>query len=375
MSDNYYKVLGVDKNADEKTIKKAYKKLAIKWHPDKNLTNKSHAEAEFKKITEAYSVLSDSKKRKIYDKFGKRGLENNGRQQAPNPFDIFSSMFGNTSFNMNFNMHHQVKKRGTNINYHLSYSLEDLFTNKMMEIEYTRNVVCKKCDGLGVEDKKWISICPNCNGSGMCVRVVQFGPGMIQRSSSPCGVCNRTGKIKDSKYLCKECGGSCFIKKVEKFAIKVPKNVKHGIKLSVKGMGNTVVDGQNGDLVIQFMENKHDKFIRVNNNLVLNKNISLTEALTGCKYNFKHLDNRVISVIETEIIEPNSVHEISGEGIDKGSIFIIYRVIFPKKLNNEVKEIIKKIIPIKQNDFEKKYLVGTRKLSLKDLSSEIRNLI
>ena len=140
-------------------------------------------------------------------------------------------------------------------------------------------------------------------------------------------------------------------------------------------MGNTVVDGQNGDLVIQFMENKHDRFTRINNHLVLNKNISLTEALTGCKYNFKHLDNRVISVIETEIIEPNSVHEISGEGIDKGSIFIIYRVIFPKKLNNEVKEIIKKVLPIKENDFEKKYLVGTRKLSLKDLSSEIRNLI
>ena len=380
MSDDYYKILGVNKTSSEAEIKKAYKKLAIKWHPDKNLSNKERAEQEFKKITEAYAVLSDKEKKQQYDRFGKAGLNNSGPRQN-DPFNMFNSMFGGRSpfgnFNVNFSTNNsRVRRKGKSVFCHHSYTLEDLYKKKKISLSFSREKLCVKCKGLGVTDSKYVDKCSNCNGSGMVSRTVQLGPGIISQTRSPCGVCQQTGEILNSKYLCSHCNGKKVVKKKESITVDCPNKLKHGDKATIKGLGNEVKDGISGDLTIQFMENKHKIFQRVGDNLVIIKTITLLESLTGYRFNFKHLDGRVIGVIENNIIEPNQVNVIKGEGINGASIYIIYKVVYPKKLPKEAKAILKKILPTSENvDFKKEYIIGTRKASKGECPSGVLNLI
>ena len=241
-NEEYYNILGVDKNAEKSKIKKAYHKLAVKHHPDKG-----GDPDKFKKIAEAFEVLSDENKRKTYDSGGKDALGGHG---GGNPMDMFSQMFsGNMSSNS------RVKK-GKNTEYTMNITLEDVYNGRNKNISLSRTVI----------DKKSIFSCLACNGQGMKIREIRMGP-MIQQIQSHCTECNGLGnKYKSNKVK-------------ENLKIYIPKGVSQGKNIVVDGKGEDILNGESGDLVviINILENK---FKRQGNDLFIDKKISLLAALS-----------------------------------------------------------------------------------------------
>ena len=195
-----YKTLGVSKDADEATIKKSYRKLALKYHPDRNKVDKEEAEKKFKEISKAYEVLSDSNKRKTYDTFGLDAV-NNGGVGGENPFDLFGNIFSQSNgfenmFNMGSNSRSSRKKTRASANTvkSIDITLEDVYCKRKFNINFDKTIKCRKCNGTGAKDPSCIKICKNCDGSGITISIKTFGPGMISQTQTTCNVCNGIGK-------------------------------------------------------------------------------------------------------------------------------------------------------------------------------------
>lgn len=306
-----YEYLGIDKTATASEIKKAYRKLALKKHPDKGGDPE-----EFKKIQGAYEVLKDEDKRKKYDQYGLEGLENDMGDSGD---DIFSSLFGGRA-----RRRQTGPRKGSSVKHPLKVSLEDLYKGKTAKLAISRKKI------IGQPEK-----CGECDGRGVVVRLRQLGPGMVQQMQSQCSTCGASGyKVKTHK---------------ERTVLEV--HIEPGAcnddKIKFPEMSDEEPNAEPGDVIFVLQEKKHETFQRKNSDLLIQKNLTLNEALCGYEFVIDHLDGRQLLVKSKpgEVIRPDSnlgepfVKCIYDEGMpikgtggyEKGKLFIVFRVIFPRE--------------------------------------------
>lgn len=325
----YYEVLGITKKSSEKEIKKAYRKLAMKNHPDKG-----GDEEKFKEISKAYEVLSDKEKRDQYDQFGEEGVQG-GSSTANN---IFSHFFGG-------NLHQSRRSKDTV--HELQLNLSELYIGKTIKLKIMKNVICKTCNGNGGCGEK--TNCIICNGNGMCVQMRQIAPGFVQQVQSTCPKCRGIGK-KFSK-LCESCGGNKVIRESKVIKVVIPPGSKDGYTVTFSGYGDETPGMDSGDIIFVVRESPHKIFKRKNTDLLLEKSIGLTEALCGFKIIIITLDNRSICLQTSEITQDGSVRKVVNEGMPttikgiRGDLYIKFNVNYPSSLTPTEQEKLLKILP------------------------------
>ena len=339
-----YEVLGVEKNADQKSIKKAYRKLAMKHHPDKGGDPE-----KFKEINGAHEVLSNPEKRELYDKYGPDGLRQGGGGGG-GMGDIFEMFFGGRGGGRGRSSRRerpQLKPTVKKIN----VDLEKIYTGHLKSVIIDRKTLCAGCDGKGGKN---ITICTQCKGRGVVIRMVQLGPGMYSQSQTSCGKCDGEGKIFKKEDICKECKGKKTITKPEKIEIPIEKGIpdKHQIKMEEKG--NEHPEYRTGDLVVVVFSNPHPVYTRKGEHLYMKKKISLYESLVGFKFNIEQLDNNIVTV-ETEpgeIIHHGQIKMVSelglpiyGETFSYGNLYIEFEVELPKKITPQQAKVLKTVLP------------------------------
>lgn len=346
--EKYYKILNVSTNATPEEIKKSYRKLATKYHPDKNPGNKE-AEEKFKEINEAYSVLSDAEKRKNYDMFGK-----DTQQPQVNPMDIFSKMFGSfgnfESFSgsngfgffggspdfANFGSNHSSQRRkGDTIRVPLKCELKDLYLGKVFKRKITRDRLCKTCKGSGSTDGKK-DVCTCCKGKGFVVEGVRQGTFIFQ-SQKICNVCKGKRTIPTSK--CSECKGN-GTKPTEKiFEIEVKPGTKQGTSFIFRGESNEAENIEPGDIVFIVEEIPDPRFKRINDDLYTKYSITLKEALLGFE-NVIDIFGSNVKFSHPGVVSPGDKIRVKGKGFG-GDLIIEIDVKFPLTLSENSKKIIK----------------------------------
>ncbi|CAF3483789.1 unnamed protein product [Rotaria sp. Silwood1] len=339
----YYDILGVKPDATLDEIKKAYRKLALKLHPDKNPDNDPE---QFKQLSQAYEVLSDEKKRSLYDQVGEQGLKEGagaGGFHGSDPFDIFNMFFGG-SFN------NRQDNRGKNLVHQLAVSLEELYNGAVRKLALQKNVICDKCEGRGGK-KGAVSKCTICNGSGVVIRVNQIAPGMIQQIRSPCSDCEGQGEKINPKDKCKTCDGKKIIRERKIIEVHIDKGMEDGKKITFSGEGDQEPGLEPGDIIVVLDEKEHPIFKRDKTDLHMNVQITLVESLCGFQKVIKTLDNRqlVITTLSGEIVKPGDIKCILNEGmpvyrnpLEKGRLVLHFDVKFP--ITNEIRpENISKI--------------------------------
>jgi chaperone protein DnaJ len=349
----FYDRLGVSPNADVNEIKKAYRKLAVKWHPDKNPGDKN-AEEQFKKITEAYEVLSDPKKRQLYDEYGQDGL----RESGFNPADaasIFEQFFGPFGFSFGGSRRNQRSGpvRGKDVVYPLNLTLEDLYNGVTKKMKVTRNIICKACNGTGTKDGAAPSKCSTCGGSGMKITVRQSG-NFIQQTQTMCPTCQGSGEMIAPSDQCATCKGEKTVQVQKVLEVEVEKGMQQGQKIVFYGESDEAPGTLPGDLIFIIKEKEHDVFKRAGKDLVMEVDLPLVNALCGFEKVIKHLDGHeiIIKTKEGEIIKPGDIREVPGQGMpihktpyEYGSLFIKFNVIFPDKLSSKAIAKLKEHLP------------------------------
>jgi len=354
-NNEFYDVLGVSKGSTAAEIKKAYRKLALKNHPDKGGDPET-----FKKMTVAYEVLSDPEKRDLYDKYGKEGLEGSA---GPDASDIFSQFFGGGGQSRRS----RGPKKGENLTHPLKVSLEDLYNGKTVKLAINRDVLCPKCEGRGGAEGAERS-CVSCNGRGMKVQLRQIGPGMVQQMQSVCSDCRGQGKIIRESDRCKFCKGKKTTKERKVLEVHIEKGMKNGQKIVFHGEADQAPGTVAGDIVFVVQEKEHSKFQRKGPNLILEKHITLVEALCGFETVINHLDGRNLWVKTApgEIIKPNQFKSVANEGMPthgnpfvKGQLVILFKIDFPDSNSLSAAQInaLKKLFvpidkPVIPNDAE-----------------------
>lgn len=393
---DYYQDLGLSKNASEEDIKKAYKSLAKKHHPDRNPNNKEEAEEKFKKISAAYSVLSDKDKRKKYDMFGPSAFENGGggpEGMNIDPFDIFNNVMGGVGGNpfgfMNgfsgfTGMKRDVDKsamKSPKKEVPLKLSLNDIYNGKTININYSRKNKCSTCNGLGVRDPSYLMTCDLCNGNGVVTMIRRLGP-MTQHITKPCDKCNGKKKMVKPNSECNKCKGNKYEKEAMKLEVVVPPGVMNGYKIKFDYKSDWEPDYKDpGDLIFVILEEPHNFFKREGCNLIINKYISLKQALTGFSFRLKHLDNRVLEISSHNIIRIDQIMKVSGEGMPKdvnelgnGDLIIKFNILFPSHLDNKRINYLKQILPDLELTNEEKELINIKSESLDKHDMEVYSL-
>ena len=336
-SDDYYEILKVSKDASESQIKKAYYKLAQKYHPDKvSEEEREEATKKFQEIGEAYEVLSDPEKKEMYDKFGKDGLQNSG--QGVNPFDIFSQFFNFNNFGFDMSsMNKSIQKNKETI-FHLKVSLTEVFLGKVKKLKVTKKILVDK-DGKHVKtdlEKTW-NKCSKCGGRGFQMEMRQVGPNMFTQTQKECSDCSGKGNILLEGYEIKEVS--------EIIEINVPRGAKNGHQIRFEDSGNVILGTYPGDLIVILdVENSSNGFTRKNLDLYYEKKILLSEALCGSAFSIKHLDNRNLFITFQSAI-PEERKIVKGEGLNGGNLVIIFEVIFPTSISKEKRKELRKILP------------------------------
>lgn len=336
----YYDILGLTKDCSEADVKKAYRALARKHHPDKG------GDVEkFKELSTAAEVLSDPKKRELYDKYGKEGVEQGGGEHH-SANDIFSQFFGG-------GRGHSGPQKGEDIVHPIKASLEDLYNGKTTRLAINRNRLCEDCDGRGGKAGAE-KTCNECNGRGMKISMRSLGPGMVQQIQSACGNCKATGKIMDEKDKCTSCKGKKVYKDRKVLEVVLEKGMKDGQKIRFSGEADELPDTVPGDVIFVIQEKPHELFKRKGADLVYTMNLELSEALCGFTKTITHFDGRVLAVNSRpgQIIKPDALKVIQGEGMPyhgnpftKGRLFILFKVNFPASLSVTAVNAIKQALP------------------------------
>ena len=363
---DYYEVLGVSKTATEAEIKKAYRKLAIQYHPDKNPGNKE-AEEKFKEAAEAYSVLSDKDKRARYDQFGHAGMGGaaggGGFGQGMSMDDIFS-MFGDIfgggggfggfsgfgGFGGGGGRPQQRKFRGSDLRVKVKMNLKDIASGVEKKFKLKKYVTCEHCHGSGAEGNSGTETCPNCHGTGSVTRTQQSIFGMMQ-TQSVCPNCNGEGKIIKNK--CKHCSGEGIVYGEEVVEVKIPAGVGEGMQLTVNGKGNAGKhNGIAGDLLVVIEEEAHPDLIRDENDLIYNLLLSVPTATLGGTVEIPTIDSKVKVKIEPGT-QPGKVLRLRGKGLPSvnsygysngtGDLLVNISVYIPETLNKEERQAMEKM--------------------------------
>ncbi|KAG0557924.1 hypothetical protein KC19_11G166500 [Ceratodon purpureus] len=338
-SDNskYYDILGVSKTASQDELKKAYRKAAIKNHPDKGGDPE-----KFKELAQAYEVLSDPEKREIYDQYGEDALKEGmgGGGASHNPFDIFESFFGGggNPFAGSSGRGGRRQRRGEDVVHPLKVTLEDLYNGTSKKLSLSRNVICSKCKGKGSKTGA-SSRCAGCQGSGMKVSIRQLGPNMIQQMQHVCSDCKGSGETIVEKDRCGQCKGQKVVQDKKLLEVHVEKGMQHGQKITFQGEADEAPDTVTGDIVFVLQLKEHPKFKRKVDDLFVEHSLSLTEALCGFQFPLTHLDGRqlLIKSAPGEIIKPGQFKAINDEGMPhyqrpfmKGRLYLHFTVEFPE---------------------------------------------
>lgn len=350
---DYYDVLGVGKSADATEIKKAYRKLAMKYHPDKNPGDKE-AEERFKEINEAYEVLSDETKRRNYDQFGHEGVNGQGfggaggfGGQGFGGFDdIFGDIFGDM-FGGGFGGGRQRRRgpeRGADIKQRVNISFEEAAFGKKVQVKINRSEECEECNGSGAKPGTSKKTCPTCNGSGQ-VQSVQRTPFGNIASTRTCSTCNGEGEVIDSP--CTKCHGKGSIRKTKTIEVDIPAGIDEGQMIKLGGQGEFGSrGGPRGDLYIEVNVNAHPLFTREGYDVYLEMPITFAQATLGDKIQVPTLDGKVEYEIP-EGTQTGTVFRLKGKGIPKlrsnvrGNQYVKVTVEIPKKLNDKQKELVR----------------------------------
>jgi len=358
----YYKLLEIDQNVSDNEIKKKYRKLAMKYHPDKN-PNNSDAEKKFKNITQAYNVLGDPKKRKLYDS----GIVDNPGDQ--NPFQAFT--FAEFEMPNFFDFFEREKIVEFDIKIKLQLELEDIYNGKIIYKDITKKLQCEQCK---FKDDIYVK-CTNCNGRGMITKLQTLCPGMMKQTNIKCNICQGKGKIIPEKYKCKECGGKKWIYKKIKKKIIIEKGLPDNSEILFKNEGDFNKYHNNYGNLIVFIEVKpHTKFRKIGNHLYYTNKIDLVDALCGFNYEIELLNKKKINCYNEEILTPENIQILNNCGMpiyntDKfGHLIIKTDIIFPEKLSSNRKEFIRKILMT--NDKQKNIKNHEIKIKSKILNKE-----
>ena len=353
---DYYEVLGVSKSADATEIKKAYRKLALKYHPDKNPGDKE-AEEKFKEAAEAYDVLSNEEKKRRYDQFGHAGVGGAGQggfgggMSMDDIFsqfgDIFGSFGGFSGFG-GFGGGRSARRvnRGTNLRVKVKMNLQEIATGIEKKIKVKKYVACRHCNGTGAKDGKSYSTCSTCKGSGQVTRVQNTILGAMQTTST-CPTCEGEGKIINEK--CTFCNGEGVLMSEEVISINIPAGVGEGMQLSLSGKGNAARrGGVNGDLIVLIEEEEHPELVRDGNDLLYNVFIGYPEAVLGETVEIPTIEGKVKVKIEAGT-QPGKILRLRGKGLPdvngygKGDLLAKVNVWIPKNLSKDEKKLVEKM--------------------------------
>lgn len=356
---DYYEVLGVDKNVTPEDLKKAYRKLALKYHPDRNPGDKE-AEEKFKEAAEAYDVLSNPDKKARYDQFGHAGLDGAGGYggQGMSMDDIFSSFgsifgdfFGGGGFSFGGfgdgrgRSGTRATTRGSNLRIKVKLTLEEIDQGVEKKIKVNKYVSCKSCGGSGARNNSY-ETCSHCHGTGVVTELRRSLFGQVQTQSA-CPYCGGQGRIIKDK--CPDCHGEGIVKAEDIIAIKIPAGVSDGMQLSMRGQGNAAPNGGvPGDLIIQVEEIPHDVFERQENNLFYNAFIPFADAAMGGTVEIPTLHGKVRVKIE-QGTPSGKVIRLKGKGLpdlngySRGDMLVSINVWIPKSLTKEEKAMLEEL--------------------------------
>jgi len=350
---DYYEVLGISKDATKEEIKKAYRKQALKFHPDKNPGDKK-SEENFKEAAEAYEVLSNDEKKARYDRFGHAGMGNNGGGFSGHDMtmddifssfgDIFGDAFGGFGGFGGGRRGHRVNK-GSNLRVKVKLTLQEIATGTEKKIKVNKYDTCDTCGGTGAADASSLSTCSTCRGSGHVTRLTNTMLGQMQ-TTSVCPSCGGEGKTITKK--CTSCYGEGIVQKEEIIKINIPAGVCKGMQMTVGGKGNAPRrGGVNGDLLVVIDEEEHPDLIREGNDLIFNLFISIPDAVLGTHVEVPTVDNNVKIKIEPGT-QPGKILRLRGKGLPevngygRGDLLVNVNVWIPKSVSKEELKIFEK---------------------------------
>lgn len=345
----YYDLLGVKPNCSADDLKKAYRKLALKFHPDKN----PNEGERFKAISQAYEVLSNDEKRRLYDMGGEKAIKEGGMGGGSSPMDIFD-MFFNMGGRGRGRDH--GPRKGKDMHFSLSVSLEELYNGSTRKLKVSRKQICEGCKGSGTKTPGvGPETCTSCRGTGMTVRIERLGSSFVQQIQTMCPECSGTGEKIAAKDRCKSCQGEKVVKSSKVLEVHIDKGMLDGQKICFSGEADQDPAYEPGDIVVMLEQKSHETFKRVSNiNLMINLNINLTEALCGFQKAITTLDNRtlMLTIIPGEVIKHGAVKFVSGEGMptyknpfEKGKLIVQFTVDFPEKLSPAIIPSLESLLP------------------------------
>ncbi|KAF8497145.1 DnaJ-domain-containing protein [Russula emetica] len=347
----YYDLLEVQSDASESDLKKAYRKKALRLHPDKG------GDPElFKEVTHAYEVLSDPQKRSIYDTRGEAGLSESGGMGGMDPQDLFSQLFGGGGFfGGGGGSRSQGPRKSKDLIHRVNVSLEDLYKGKTTKLALTRNIICQKCDGKGGKEGA-VRPCGSCQGRGVRVTLRQMGP-MIQQLQQPCDECSGTGEIINHRDKCKTCNARKTVSEKKMLEVHIDKGMKGGQTITFTGESDQAPGVTPGDVIIVIEEKLHDRFKRNDNNLMTDVEIDLLTALGGGKFTIKHLDDRalVVTIAPGEIVKQDDLKAIHGQGMpsqrhhELGDLYVKFSIKWPEHVDPSKIHLLEEVLPSRRS--------------------------
>ncbi|KAK0727003.1 hypothetical protein B0T26DRAFT_692629 [Lasiosphaeria miniovina] len=356
--EDFYKILGLDRQASDKEIKSAYRQLSKKYHPDKNPGDET-AHDKFVEVSQAYEALIDKESRQIYDQYGHEGLkqrQQGGGGHGHDPFDLFSRFFGGGGHFGN----QPGQRRGPNIEVKVGIALRDFYEGRDTEFQWDKQQICEECEGTGASDRV-VDTCRTCNGHGVKMVRHQLAPGMFQQVQMQCDQCG--GRGKTIKHKCSACGGDRVLRKPATVSLKVQKGMANGAKIQYENEADASPDYVAGDLFVTLVEKEPDLeqdnpdhvdgvfFRRRGNDLLWREVLSLREAWMGdWSRNLTHLDGHVVRLGRKrgEVVQPGHVETVAGEGMPRwhedvddvyhrmehGNLLVEYVVVLPDQLES-----------------------------------------
>jgi len=332
-----YDILGIAPDASQDEIKKAYRKMAIKYHPDKN----PNAEDKFKEVSLAYEILNDPEKRSVYDKYGEEGLKEGG----PGGFDgedIFSSFFGfpfgGRRGGPGGGPKMPQKRKGKDVAMAYQVTLEELYKGKQTKFKLDKTILCPTCEGKGSKNPSSVTKCKGCEGTGVTVTMRHLGFGMVQQLQEKCRQCGGEGEVIKAKDRCQQCQGNKVVEESKILDVFIDRGMTHNQKITFTGEGDQAPDVVPGDIVLVVQQKPHPVFKREGDDLYMERTIKLSEALCGFHFAITHLDGRIISIKSNvgDVIKPGDMKCIDREGMphhknpfEKGRLMIKFNVEFP----------------------------------------------
>jgi molecular chaperone DnaJ len=363
---DYYEVLGVDRNASKEDLKKAYRKLAMQFHPDRNPDDKS-AEDKFKEAAEAYEVLSNDEKKSVYDRYGHNGLRSSGGgasgfSDINDIFSHFSDIFGGSSIFDDFfggSQRTRSRRRGTgtpgsDMRVTLKLTLEEIATGVNKKIKIKKQVKCSECNGIGAEAGTSTKTCPVCQGSGEVRNVSRSVFGQFVNIST-CNNCSGEGTVVDKP--CRKCMGDGRVQEEVTLSIDVPAGVHEGSYMTMQGQGNSGRrNGHPGDIIVVFQELQHEYFIRDGDDIIYDLFVTFPDAVLGTEVEVPTLTGKALLKIDPGTF-PGKLLKMSNKGIrhlnqgGSGDQIVRINLEIPKKVNSKEKELLKELA--KQGNFKK----------------------